>query len=254
MTMFRRRSRAHPRPRPLHRRLDRRRSGRPDRRRAAHRVRLLALGAVRQRADRPGRGGASLCGCCPRPSGGPASSTSAGRSPRRSGWRRWSTGSCTRPPTAGAGSRRCWRSPSASGCSRPSSASSCRASHPITPLRLFADRSRAASYLARLLLVAGMMGMFFFLTQFLQDVLGYSPAQDRAGLPAADRDGVQLLAVQCARPDDALQHSAARGLGYQRLDHRRCCGSRRCPPTAATWRCSGRWSCSGSATARRSCR
>lgn len=52
-----------------------------------------------------------------------------------------------------------------------------RVSSPITPLRLFADRARAASYLARLLLVAGMFGMFFFLTQFLQDVLGYSPLQ-----------------------------------------------------------------------------
>lgn len=52
-----------------------------------------------------------------------------------------------------------------------------RAAAPITPLRLFADRDRAVSYLARLLLVAGMMGMFFFLTQFLQDVLHYSPLQ-----------------------------------------------------------------------------
>jgi len=50
-----------------------------------------------------------------------------------------------------------------------------RAESPITPLRLFADRNRAGSYVARLLLVAGMMGMFFFLTQFLQNVLGYSP-------------------------------------------------------------------------------
>ena len=50
-----------------------------------------------------------------------------------------------------------------------------RAAAPITPLRLFADRSRATSYVARLLLIAGMMGMFFFLTQFLQNVLGYSP-------------------------------------------------------------------------------
>jgi predicted MFS family arabinose efflux permease len=50
-----------------------------------------------------------------------------------------------------------------------------RASSPITPLRLFADRNRSTSYLARLLLVAGMMGMFFFLTQFLQNLLGYSP-------------------------------------------------------------------------------
>jgi EmrB/QacA subfamily drug resistance transporter len=45
---------------------------------------------------------------------------------------------------------------------------------PITPLRLFANRNRSSSYIARLLLVAGMMGMFFFLTQFLRGVLGYS--------------------------------------------------------------------------------
>jgi EmrB/QacA subfamily drug resistance transporter len=50
-----------------------------------------------------------------------------------------------------------------------------RASSPITPLRLFADRNRSTSYLALLLLVAGLLGMFFFLTQFLQNVLGYSP-------------------------------------------------------------------------------
>ena len=49
-----------------------------------------------------------------------------------------------------------------------------RAESPITPLRLFADRNRASAYLARLLLVAGMMGMFFFLTQLLRGVLGYS--------------------------------------------------------------------------------
>jgi MFS family permease len=51
------------------------------------------------------------------------------------------------------------------------------AAAPITPLRLFANRNRATSYLARLLLVAGMLGMFFFLTQFLQGVLNYSPVK-----------------------------------------------------------------------------
>jgi EmrB/QacA subfamily drug resistance transporter len=55
-----------------------------------------------------------------------------------------------------------------------------RAQEPITPLWLLRDRSRAASYLARLLLVGGMFGMFFFLTQFVQDVLHFSPL--RAGL------------------------------------------------------------------------
>ena len=55
-----------------------------------------------------------------------------------------------------------------------------RSPQPITPLRLFADRSRSASYVARLLLVAGMFGMFFFLTQYLQETLHFSPL--RAGI------------------------------------------------------------------------
>jgi EmrB/QacA subfamily drug resistance transporter len=54
------------------------------------------------------------------------------------------------------------------------------AAQPITPLRLFASRERVASYVARLLLVGGMFGMFFFLTQFLQGVRDYSPL--KAGL------------------------------------------------------------------------
>jgi EmrB/QacA subfamily drug resistance transporter len=49
-----------------------------------------------------------------------------------------------------------------------------KAQAPITPLRLFASRNRNTAFLARLLLVAGMMGMFFFMTQFLRGVLGYS--------------------------------------------------------------------------------
>ena len=49
-----------------------------------------------------------------------------------------------------------------------------RAQSPITPLRLFADRNRSSAYASRLMLVAGTMGMFFFLTQFLRGVLGYS--------------------------------------------------------------------------------
>ncbi len=56
-----------------------------------------------------------------------------------------------------------------------------RASEPITPLSLFADRTRSGAYLARLLLFAGMTGMFFFLTQFMQDVLHYSPLQTGLG-------------------------------------------------------------------------
>jgi EmrB/QacA subfamily drug resistance transporter len=50
-----------------------------------------------------------------------------------------------------------------------------RARQPLMPLRLFANRNRSAAYVTMLLLVAGMFGMFFLLTQFLQDVLGYGP-------------------------------------------------------------------------------
>ena len=50
-----------------------------------------------------------------------------------------------------------------------------RAASPITPLRLFGDRDRVVSYVARLLLAAVMYGLFFFLAQFMQEVLGYHP-------------------------------------------------------------------------------
>ena len=45
---------------------------------------------------------------------------------------------------------------------------------------MFADRNRAGSYMVMLLLAAAMFGMFFFLTQYVQNVLGYSPL--RAGV------------------------------------------------------------------------
>ena len=48
------------------------------------------------------------------------------------------------------------------------------AEQPITPLHLFASRERAGAYVVRGLVVSGMFGMFFFLTQFLQGVRGYS--------------------------------------------------------------------------------
>jgi EmrB/QacA subfamily drug resistance transporter len=49
-----------------------------------------------------------------------------------------------------------------------------QAEQPITPLHLFANRERSASYVARMLLVSGMFAMFFFMTQYFQGVMGYS--------------------------------------------------------------------------------
>jgi EmrB/QacA subfamily drug resistance transporter len=82
-----------------------------------------------------------------------------------------------------------------------------RVRQPITPLRLFADRGRAGAYVSRLLLVAGMFGMFFFLTQFVQNILGFSPLRAgisflpmTAALFAVSRFSPQLLARFGARP------------------------------------------------------
>src|SRR6201996_6930432 len=55
-----------------------------------------------------------------------------------------------------------------------------RGPQPIPPLRLFASRERVGAYVARLLMVGAMFGMFFYITQFLQGVEGYSAL--KAGL------------------------------------------------------------------------
>ncbi|MBB3081030.1 EmrB/QacA subfamily drug resistance transporter [Streptomyces violarus] len=55
-----------------------------------------------------------------------------------------------------------------------------RSRQPITPLHMFADRNRAGTYGIMLCLAAAIFGMFFFLTLFVQDVLGFSPLE--AGL------------------------------------------------------------------------
>jgi EmrB/QacA subfamily drug resistance transporter len=55
-----------------------------------------------------------------------------------------------------------------------------RAGDPILPLRLFRHRVRAGAYSARLLFLGAMMSFYFFTTQYLQEVLGFSASE--AGL------------------------------------------------------------------------
>lgn len=50
-----------------------------------------------------------------------------------------------------------------------------RVEHPLLPFRIFANRTRAASFAAMMLLPAAMFAMFFFLSLFIQNVMGYSP-------------------------------------------------------------------------------
>ena len=49
-----------------------------------------------------------------------------------------------------------------------------RSRHALMPLRIFADRSRSGAYLVMLLIATAMFGIFFFLSLFVQTVLGYS--------------------------------------------------------------------------------
>ncbi len=55
-----------------------------------------------------------------------------------------------------------------------------RHEHPIMPLRLFRDRNRSGSYAVMLIVGAAMFAMFYFLTLFVQYILGWSPV--KAGL------------------------------------------------------------------------
>jgi EmrB/QacA subfamily drug resistance transporter len=50
-----------------------------------------------------------------------------------------------------------------------------RVEHPLLPFRIFMNRTRAASFAAMMLLPAAMFSMFFFLSLFIQNVMGYSP-------------------------------------------------------------------------------
>ncbi|MFD9439107.1 MFS transporter [Streptomyces sp. NPDC060006] len=52
-----------------------------------------------------------------------------------------------------------------------------RSAHPLLPMRVLLDRTRAASFIAVLVTGAGMFGVFLFLTYYLQLNLGFSPTK-----------------------------------------------------------------------------
>ncbi|MDN3955827.1 MFS transporter [Sporolactobacillus laevolacticus] len=65
-----------------------------------------------------------------------------------------------------------------------------RAAEPIIPLRLFANRQRSGAYLGRFLLVCGNFSLFFFIPQYLQNVLGFSSLE--AGVAFVPFTGAQF--------------------------------------------------------------
>ncbi|WP_121252055.1 MFS transporter [Nocardioides ferulae] len=50
-----------------------------------------------------------------------------------------------------------------------------RVAHPLLPIRVFANRTRATSFGVMALVPAAMFAMFYFLSLFIQQVVGYSP-------------------------------------------------------------------------------
>ncbi|WP_110206072.1 DHA2 family efflux MFS transporter permease subunit [Nocardioides daejeonensis] len=50
-----------------------------------------------------------------------------------------------------------------------------RQEHPLLPFRVFSNRTRAASFVAMMFMPAAMFATFYFLSLFIQDVVGYSP-------------------------------------------------------------------------------
>lgn len=80
-------------------------------------------------------------------------------------------------------------------------------SHPLLPLRLLADRNRSGAYLVMLCIGTATFGLFFFLSLFVQTVLGYSPIQSglaylplSAGIVAASWLASRLVTRTGPRP------------------------------------------------------
>ena len=80
------------------------------------------------------------------------------------------------------------------------------AEQPIMPLRLFSDRRRSGAYAARALYLGAMMGFFFFTTQLMQSVFGFTAFQ--AGLGFLPMTAVNF-AVATAFPRLARRYGEA---------------------------------------------
>jgi len=75
-----------------------------------------------------------------------------------------------------------------------------RTSHPMLPLRLFADRNRSGSYATMAFIGAGMFGTFYFLSLYMQQIHGYGALKTglaylpfSVGVGAATTIGAKLL-------------------------------------------------------------
>ena len=93
-----------------------------------------------------------------------------------------------------------------------------RSRHPLMPLRILANRSRSGAYLIMLVLATAMFGLFFFLTIFVQDVLGYSAL--KAGVAFLPFAGTHRRGLGDRQPADQPYRRPAADAG-RRGGHRR---------------------------------
>ncbi|MEV0845874.1 MFS transporter [Streptomyces sp. NPDC049954] len=82
-----------------------------------------------------------------------------------------------------------------------------RAAQPLVPLRLFSERTRTAAYTNMLLFTATILSLFYFLSQFIQNVLGFTPIQ--AGLAFLPMT-LGMFVVARAVPKMLPKHGAKR--------------------------------------------
>ena len=103
-----------------------------------------------------------------------------------------------------------------------------RVEHPLLPFRIFTSRTRASSFVAMFLAPAAMFAMFYFLSQYIQNVMGYSPLQGRRRVPPVHgRHRRRCRAgLQPGQPDRPALHSGVGTLiaagalfGFSRLPY-----------------------------------
>ena len=87
-----------------------------------------------------------------------------------------------------------------------------RAEHPLLPFRIFQHRTRAASFVAMMLMPAAMFAMFFYLSLYIQNVMGYSPLKAGfAFLPFSA--GIVLSAGICSNLVNRIDARYIAGVG-----------------------------------------
>ena len=84
--------------------------------------------------------------------------------------------------------------------------------HPLLPFRILANRARATSFVVMMLVPAAMFAMFFFLSQFVQNVMGFSPLRTGvAFLPFSA--GIVVAAVIASKLMERVDPRLIAGVG-----------------------------------------